>query len=406
MIVLAVIHLVLLAVLGFFLAYLAVLSLLAFLGRKRRPVPASRHRRIAVVVPAHNEEPVIARTLNSLLAVAYPRAWFDVVVVADNCDDCTAAVARSTGARVFERTDAVNRGKGFALRWAFDRLLDERPGYDAFCVVDADSVVSGNFLDVINAYLEQGAQAIQASDMAAPQPGAWNAEVTRIGFMLHNYVRPLGRRLIGCPATLYGNGMCFSADTLRRVPWQAFSITEDLEYGIELLMRDIAVVFAPEATVLATMPHDAGNAVSQHSRWAAGRIPVIRVYAGRLLRTAFGNRSFKAFDACVQMITPAFVDMMAVAGLMCALGGVQWAGGMVGAEWLVALWALTLGFGVFHVVAGLYAAGADRLMYKAFIYFPRYALWKGLVFIKLLRHRETRQWVRTAREPYSINEQG
>lgn len=388
----------LLGVLGFFLAYLAWLSLLALLGRKRRQPEASRLRRFAVVVPAHNEAPVIEKTLASLLSIAYPSDRFDVVVVADNCDDQTAEIARSLGVRVYERTDTANRGKGYALRWIFDQLLIDPVGYDACCVVDADSVVSENFLSVLNGYLEQGMQAAQCSDMVDAQPDAWNVEVTRIGFMLHNYVRPLGRRQMGCPAPLFGNGMCFTVETLRRVPWQAYSITEDLEYGLLLLLHDIPVVFAPEAGVLATMPHQASNAVSQHTRWAVGRFPLIRKYTGRLFSAALRRASFKAFDAWLQLVTPAFVDMMAVVMVMLGLGLGQWAFGVEHAEVLVGVGAFVLGLGVFHVVIGLYAAGADRLMYKAFIYFPRYAFWKGLVAMKIIRHRRMNKWVRTTRE--------
>lgn len=387
-----------LGILGFFLAYLAWLSLLAFLGRKGQAPVASRLRKFAIVVPAHNEELVIRKTLDSMREIDYPSEGFDVVVVADNCTDRTAEIARSPGVHVFERTHWTDRGKGYALRWAFDQLLEFPAAYDAFCVVDADSVVSRNILTVLNGYVEHGARAIQLSDMVEPQHDAWNVEVTRIGFTLHNYVRPLGRRLIGCPATLYGNGMCFTTETIRHVPWKAYTITEDLEYGLILLLNDISVVFAPEARVLATMPHEADNAVSQHTRWAVGRFPLVRIYTGKLLGAAIRRFSFKPFDAWIQLITPAFVDMMAVVVVMLGLSLIQWAMGIEHSNTLAVLWTAVMGLGVFHVVVGLYAAGADRMMYRAFVYFPRYAIWKGLVFMKIMSHRQSKQWVRTTRE--------
>lgn len=392
------IQVALLVVFGVLLAYLAWLSLLAFIGRTHAPVRASRVRRFAILVPAHNEEPVIDKTLRSLLAIDYPRDAFDVIVVADNCSDGTAEVARSLGAVVHERHDPTLRGKGYALRWCFDRLLTQQPGYDAIGVVDADSVVSGNFLTVINAYLEQGAQAIQCSDLIESQPGVWNAEVPRIGLMLYNYVRPLGRRVIGCSAGLRGNGMCFAADTLCRVPWDAYSLTEDLEYGLVLLLNGITVVFAPEATVLSPLPHSVSHAETQRARWETGRLGVIHKYAGRLLSTAFRRASFKALDACLDLVTPPFVNMMIVVLIMLGLSLLQWAVGMEPTGRFVWLWLLLVGLGVFHVVVGLSAAGADRLMYKAFIYFPRYALWKGIVYMRLLGQRQTQEWVRTTRD--------
>ncbi|MBI4553695.1 MAG: glycosyltransferase [Candidatus Latescibacteria bacterium] len=395
---LIVIQLGLLVGLGLLLFYLAFLSLLAFIGRRPTPILPARLRRFAVVVPAHNEELVIEKTLRSLFAVEYPRESFDVIVVADNCRDRTADIARSLGAIVYERQNPALRGKGYALRWCFDRLLHPQPEYDALVVIDADSVVSGNFLAAMNVYLDKGARVIQCSDMVEPQPGAWNAEVTRIGFTLYNYVRPLGRRMLGCPTGLRGNGMCFTPDVLRQVPWQAYSLTEDLEYGLELLLRGIDVVFAPEARVMATMPQDVKNAETQRARWEAGRFPVIRKYAGRLLAAAISRPSFKAFDAWVDLVTPPFVNMLVAVLTMLGINLLLWAVGVEETGRFVWLWLALLGIGVVHVVVGLYAAGADRVMYRAFVHFPRYALWKILLYTSLFRRRQTQEWVRTARE--------
>ncbi|MCL6441804.1 MAG: glycosyltransferase family 2 protein, partial [Thermoleophilum sp.] len=141
--------------------YLLVLTLAAPFGSVRRwaqgPGPV---RRFAVLIPAHNEEPVLARLLASLDALSYPRNLYDVVVVADNCTDATAAIGRARGALVFERSDSVNAGKGHALRWLLDEL--ERAGkvYDAYVVLDADSTVSPNFLWAMNERLRGGAQVV------------------------------------------------------------------------------------------------------------------------------------------------------------------------------------------------------------------------------------------------------
>ena len=222
----------LLFVFGFFTLYLTALSILALGGRKRGSLVASHQRKFAVVIPAHNEELAIAKTIRSLLAIDYPHSLFDLIVVADNCNDKTADIARSLGVIVYEREDHIHGGKGYALRWCFERLLTRQPGYDAMAVIDADSAASGNFLVVMNSYLERGAPVIQCSDVVEPSPGAWSAEMTRIGFLLYNYVRPMGRRVIGCSAGLRGNGMCFRTEALRTVPWEAYSLAEDLEYGM------------------------------------------------------------------------------------------------------------------------------------------------------------------------------
>ena len=162
-------ELVLLLIVGFPLAYLALLSLLALVGGKPRGGPVTRRRKFAVVVPAHNEESGIARCVAGLSAAAREAvgpAWDNrpdgplaIVVVADNCADATAARAREAGARVLERTDTERRGKGYALEFAFGRLLAE--GYDAVAVVDADTVVEPNVLAAMCGLLAEGADAVQ-----------------------------------------------------------------------------------------------------------------------------------------------------------------------------------------------------------------------------------------------------
>lgn len=392
------IEIVLLIIFGFLLLYLALLSILALTARKPFPMTASRYRQLAVIVPAHDEELSIENTLKSLFAVDYPRDCFDVIVIADNCADRTGEIARNRGAVVYERQNHTFRGKGYALQWCFDLLLSGRCTYDGIVVVDADSIVSSNFLSVMNFYLENGAQAIQCSDMVKPRPGAWSAEVTRVGFTLYNYVRPLGRRVIGCSAGLRGNGMCFAADTLRRVPWQAYSLTEDLEYGLVLLLSGISVVFAPEATVHATMPQSADNAESQRARWETGRFPIIRRYAGRLLGTSIRRASFRAFDAFIDLVTPPFVNLLASVTVLLLVNFFLWRLGIEKTAWFTGLWLIPLALCVVHVFVGLYSARADESMYKALLYSPRYALWKLRLYVKLLYRGQAKNWIRTTRE--------
>lgn len=397
-ILLPVIEIALLSIFGAIVLYLMLLTLLALTSKKGQPVSKVKYtRRFALVVPAHNEEIAIAQTLDSLLAVHYPQGYFKVIVVADNCTDRTAEIARERGVLVYERTDQELRGKGYALRWCFDQILSKQYVYEAVVVIDADSVVSANFLTVMNYYLEQGAQVIQSCDMVAPKPGIWSAEITRLGFTLYNHVRPLGRKRLKTSAGLRGNGMCFSTLTLRTVPWDAFSVAEDVEYGLHLLLHDIPVVYAPEAEVLATMPENARNAESQRARWEQGRLPVIRRNAGPLLKAVFTRMSGNALDALIDLIIPPLVTV--VAAIICCFGVTValWIFGIDGLELYIAAWAALFLLSLSHVLLGLLAAEADRHLYKALFYIPRYAVWKGYLRLKTMRGSPTR-WIRTTRE--------
>ena len=381
-----------------FLGYLLMLSLLARFSPRIAEVKAERMYRIAVIVPAHNEEGAIAETIRSIQNVEYPLQSFEAVVIADNCTDATASVARAMGARVFERESKVLRGKGYALRWCFDRILRDHPEFEAVVVVDADSNLSPDFLSVVNHYLNSGALAIQSSDLVKPREGAWSSESTRMGFTLYNVVRPLGRRVLKCSAGLRGNGMCFAVEALRRVPWDAYSKAEDLEYGLKLLLNGIGVMFAPEAKVYATMPADARNAETQRARWEGGRFPIVKQFAGSLLVGAFRRRSFALLDALIDLVTPPLVNLMGFALLMGMFSALFWLAGVPGMGYVTLVWFLSVAAGGLHVIVGLNAAGADRKLFAALLHIPRYVLWKVVLYAKLLRGGTSNEWVRTTRE--------
>ncbi len=384
---------------GFFVAYLFMLSVMAASVRTSKKVEPTYGRRIAVLIPAHNEEFTITPTIQSLLRLEYPRERFDVFVIADNCTDRTAEIGKQCGAIVLERTNNELRGKGYALRWCMDQLLSRSDGYDALVVVDADSIASRNFLGIMNTYLERGAKLLQASDLVKPQPGVWSSEMTRLGFTLYNYARPLGRRVIGCSAGLRGNGMCFDAGVLRSHPWHAYSRAEDLEFGLHLLLQGIPVTFAPEASVLATMPQNPQLAESQRARWEGGRLPVIKKYALPLLREGLLRGSLKCLDAFIDLVTPALINLMAMVTCVLLFTIVMFVTGLSEVLTFVYLWSGVFVLGVLHMFIGLFAARADKDLYKALFHLPRYAAWKMLLYLKLARHGETTEWVRTTREP-------
>jgi cellulose synthase/poly-beta-1,6-N-acetylglucosamine synthase-like glycosyltransferase len=192
--------------------------------------------------------------------------------------------------------------------------------------------------------------------------------------------------------------MCFSTHVLRKHPWSAFSVAEDLEYGLDLLIRGVTTKFAPGARVLATMPRDAKNAESQRARWEGGRFGIIRRFARPLLKSAFSRFSFVPIDAFVELITPALMNMMGLvlfglfATCILLLAGVQ------GMMFFAAGWSVCLFLGLFHLFGGLAVARADKKLYLALLQIPRYGLWKILVYVKMAGKWDSRKWVRTARE--------
>lgn len=397
MIFIEIIFLTLFILLAPLLGYQFFLSLVSLFAKKRTEFTSEHNRKFAFIVPAHNEEKIISKTIYSLSGLIYPKKNYDVFVIADNCTDQTAQIARTLGTTVLERTNHDQKGKGYALRWAFDKVLAHEKKYDAIVVVDADSLVSGNFLEVMNDYLARGSRVIQCSDLVLPEPGNWSVEATRIGFLLYNYVKPLGRKVLGLNMGLRGNGMCFSADVLKEIPWQAWSLTEDVEYGLILLLEGVAIDFAPEAEVLAQMPVEASNAETQRSRWEIGRFQIIRSYMPKFLYKSITKASPAYFDVFVELITPPFVNMMFMITMIFGAGSILWLLALLPGIHLL-LWGILLSSGFIYLFIGMYVGGADKALYKSLLGLPRYIFWKLKVYFIALKTGKEEKWIRTERD--------
>lgn len=377
--------------------YQLFLGVLARKATIKTSFPAKRKRTFAIIVPAHNEAKIIAKTIYSIWGIVYPKKFYDLFVIADNCTDNTAEIAKGLGVHVLERTHKKERGKGYALRWGFDQILRSKKKYDAFIIIDADSLVSGNYLDVMNHYLENGHRVIQSSDLVLPEENNWSIEATRIGFLLYNYVKPLGRKVLNLNMGLRGNGMCFDTGILKAYPWQAWSLTEDLEYGLILTLKGVRIEFAPEATVWAQMPLESTNAASQRSRWEIGRHQVIHEYARMFLTTSLKRRSFLFFDVFIDLITPPFVNMMVLISLILIPVFILTVTGLF--SWLhVSLWGGLLLLGILYLFLGLYVAKADKMIYKSLLHLPVYIVWKLKVYANACRSGKETQWIRTERD--------
>ena len=394
-------------------ALAATLSLLVLLAaaacsRRRSAPAASAPLLLAVIVPAHDEELVLAETLASLSAQSYPAECFEIVVVADNCTDRTAALARSLGAAVLERTSAAERGKGYALNHAVSHLLARPLAADAFVIVDADTVAAPDFLAQISARISQnqdprGYGAWQGRYGVLNSGDGWRAALMTAAFDLVNHVKPLGRDALAFSAGLKGNGMAFTRALAEVLPWPGGSLTEDLDYGLELARRfNLRVQYVPEARVAAQMPATAAQAASQRKRWEQGRFGLVRERALPLLGEALRRRSLLLFDAAWDLLTPPLAELAALLLLFAGLAAFGTATRLLPhpSVWLAAAASGLLGLGV-YVLCGLRVAGASAAAYAALLRAPFYALWK---FTLLLTGRRRSQksagdWVRTERAP-------
>ncbi len=377
------------------LAGAGYLAALAAAARHAAPPPPADGVRFDVVVPAHDEEGGIGATVASLLALDYPRERYRVVVVADNCADATAARARAAGARVLERRDDARRGKGYALAHAYAASLAD--GFaDAVVVVDADTVVSPNLLRAFAARFAAGEACVQAEYGVRNAGASWRTRLMAVAFACYHTVRSLARERLGLSCGLRGNGMGFSADTLRRHPHRAFSRVEDVEYGLALGAAGVRVAYVPEATVLGEMPATAAAARTQRERWEGGRAGLIRRSVPTLLRAALSRRDPVPLDLAADLLVPPLTTLAAAAVAGAALAGAAvwrgWATPAGAAGWVLALACLAA-----YVARGAVLSGQGPRVLLDLAWGPVYAAWKLAVALRPRPRAEREAWVRTAR---------
>ena len=338
--------------------------------RNQRPAPpGNRARRFRIVIPAHDEEPVIGNLLADLAAQDHPHheAW----VLADRCTDRTVEIARAAGSSVVERTHGPD-GKGAALSW----YLQSQPleADEALVVLDADNRVPADLLTCFSDELDAGHQALQAYlDVSNPDASAV-ATASALSYWASNRMVQLARTNLGWPADLGGTGMCLTVGAIDAAGGFGTSLVEDQETGVRLFAAGIPVRWLHYVRVRDEKPATSGVAVRQRSRWAAGRAEVASRWVGPLLRM----RSLAAFDLALRLRQP---SRMGVALISAGLA----VGGVLGLPVSVGLWVTVAAI---QVLAPLPFLARDGVAARHLVRYPVLVLLPILkIPARLLRQR-------------------
>jgi cellulose synthase/poly-beta-1,6-N-acetylglucosamine synthase-like glycosyltransferase len=349
--------------------------------------------RVAVVVPAHDEEAVIASCIRSLMAATRTGFEVDVYVIADHCMDETAAMAEAAGARVIRREDPLERGKGYGLHDAFTRLGAE--GYDCFLVVDADTVVAPDFLLKAAGALRGGAEAVQVRYTARQGEETVRTRLMDFALSAFNWVRPRGRERMGVSAGILGNGFGLRRETLEAVPYLAASLVEDLEYHLALVRAGKRVHFVEGGGVFGEMPVRGKGVKTQRARWEGGRLHIARIQAPKLFADVLRGQVTSLEPLLDLLLLPlAFhVVLLVVAATAHAK--------LVSTVGLTGLAVVLIHLGV--TIAVRKRGWADVVTLAGA---PFYIVWKLLLVPTLLRHASAKQeWVRTDRNATLVKDE-
>jgi len=364
------------------------------LRKEKPPAAAARALRTAVLLPAHNEGAQIEQTVRALGSQL--RVGDRLIVIADNCSDDTAALARSAGAtEVIERDDSERRGKGFAIAFALAHLDADPP--DVVVLLDADCQISAGGIAHLVGLAGSLHRPIQAEYLIrsppAPDPVA---VVSGLAVMIRNRVRPRGLHRFGLPCHLTGSGMAFPWKILRESPATGAELVEDLVMGIQMALDGHPPQFCPEVHVTSELPELRDAAMSQRRRWEHGQLHTLRTYFPRLILAGLRRGRLELVALGLDLMVPplALLVMLQLGILLTSIA--------TGATGLTSFGPAILagcGFGLLTVAIGAawvtFGRQVAPLRYALFI--PFYVLWKVPLYVSLALRGKQRTWERTAR---------
>lgn len=347
---------------------------------------------IAVLVPAHNEESVIAGTLAQIHVQL--NATDRLLVVADNCDDKTADIARESGAVVLERSDSVNKGKGFALEHGVLYLADNPP--DVVIVIDADCIVGEKLIDRISRLAVSENRPVQAlylmeSDSDTPD---LKQRTASFAWRVKNHVRPLGLKSLGLPCQLMGTGMAFPYRQLSDIRLGSANIVEDMQLGIDLAAAGDPPLFCPDVKVTSYFP-DATQAVkSQRRRWEHGHIGMIIEHLPSLMMKSIVKRDYQLFALALDLAIPPLALLALFVIVLVGAAGVAMIIFGTSIPFVLSVVVLFLFcLGVFAAWAGF---GRDLLSFRDILSLPIHMLAKVPLYLQFVYDRQ-KKWIRTKR---------
>ncbi|TPV96657.1 MAG: glycosyltransferase [Myxococcales bacterium FL481] len=365
----------------------------AALGRGVPPAGGDDAPPFVVLMPAHNESGGIGPVIEELQRQL--RACDRLLVVADNCTDDTAAIARRGGASVLERSHASHRGKGYALTHGIDHLRDSPPA--VVIIMDADCVVSEGTLVELAARANATGQPMQADYLLGVASRAGFAgRISAFAVAVRNRVRPLGLLRLGLPCQLLGSGMAFPWRALAEAPEMGASLTEDLAMGIELAMQGRSPRFYPWVRVSSRLPGQRAAAMSQRRRWEHGQLEALFGRAPRAVAQGVRHRRPGLVALGLDSMVPPLAFFVALLGL--AFGVTLLWGLVARSAWPLLLVTAELAAMTLAIGAAWARYGRHILSLRDFVGVPGYVVSKLGIYSSFMARRKQGEWVRTARD--------
>lgn len=264
------------------------------------------YHRYAVVIAARNEEKVIGQLIESVRNQSYPSEMIDIFVVADNCTDSTARTARKAGAFVWERENPEQTGKGYALQYVFNKIMENHGDrYDGFFILDADNLLDENYISEMNKTFSCGYGVVTGYRNSKNPGSSWISTGYALHFMRESAHLNAPRMELKTACKVTGTGFLISREiVLRNNGWRHFLLTEDFEFTVDCILRGDKMGYCRNAVFYDEQPVSFKQSWDQRLRWAKGYLQVFKKYGGSLFRGIFGRdrNKFACFDMMMSVI--------------------------------------------------------------------------------------------------------
>ena len=304
-------------------AYQIVVSFCSLIKLKDKKMLVNKNHKFMAIVPAHNEEAVIKNLVESLKAQNYPKELYDIYVIADNCTDKTAEIAKDAGAIVLKRFDEAHKTKGYALNWFLKQKIDEKADYDAFCVFDADNIVDKNFIKNMNKKLCQGEEIVQGYRDIKNPTDSWITAGYAIFYWMMNRFYHLARYNLGLSPLINGTGFMVKFDVIKPQGWKTITLTEDIEFSLINIARGRKLGWATDAIVYDEQPVHFMQSWSQRSRWTVGHLQCMKHYTKDLASGVIEHKTLMNFDGLLYMFG---IPMMILTFALLGVNGLLYLG--------------------------------------------------------------------------------
>ncbi len=287
-----------------------------FVGLLKKPkaFTANRNHRYAAVISARNEAAVVGQLIESIKAQNYPSELIDVFVIADNCTDNTAQVARDAGAIVYERSNTKLVGKGYALDWLFQIIAEKHAdtGYEAFMVFDADNLLDQNYVMEMNKVFDRGYRIITSYRNSKNFGGNWISAGYSLWFLREAKFLNNSRMQLHTSCAISGTGFLVSAEIIKKNGgWIHHLLTEDIEFTIDSVIHGEIIGYCGDAILYDEQPTKFSQSYTQRLRWAKGFYQVFANYGGKLFRGIFKG-SFSCFDMLMTIMPAMLLTLLSI----------------------------------------------------------------------------------------------